>query len=515
MTNKPPPRSGTSRRHFIKLAAGSVVGMACLPALSRSQPSSEGKGIALGFGLYGMKDLPTEKAIQMIADIGYDAVQLCLIPGWGCEPSKLTAKRRREIRRALDTSGLELNCLLEHIPLVGDDKEQEKARKRLRQAAELAHDLVPNRPPMIETVMGGKRWQDEKARFRDNLGRWAELAKSTRTVIAIKPHRNSACSRPEEAAWLAQQINSPWIRLVYDYSHFDNRDIPLEKSLATMMPYLAQIAVKDTEIRNGKIQFALPGTTGRIDFVTLLRQAYASGYRGEVNCEVSSHVHRAPGYDSWDAAKICYTNMERVLREAGIPRRKKEKDMPKVLMPVGDATEMMDTLYPFFRLPEDGFEVVVAGPEARLYNGVAHEVPPNGDVPWDITQEQPAYHIEATIAFRDVDPKDYAGLFLSGGRAPEYLRYDKDLMRITKYFIDEKKPIAVVCHGIEILAAAGGLQGGRRATTVPKCELDITQCGGIYVDEPCVVDDNIVSTATWHNYDTEFFKTFIQKMRQA
>lgn len=187
----------------------------------------------------------------------------------------------------------------------------------------------------------------------------------------------------------------------------------------------------------------------------------------------------------------------------------------KVLMPIGDATEAMDTLYPFFRLAEEGYEVVVAGPEARLYHMVLHEVPPNSVVPWDITQETPGYHIKAVVAFRDVKPEEYVGLFLSGGRAPEYLRYDKDLMRITQHFVKKNKPIAVVCHGIEIIAAAGGLQGGRRATTVGKCELDITQTGGVYVNEPFVVDGNLVSAGTWHNYDTPFFKTFVQKMRES
>lgn len=514
MPKKPPSRSGTSRRQFMKLAAGSAIGVACLPTLARSNPPS-GEGMSLGFGLYGMKNVPTEKAIRMVADIGFDSVQLCLIPGWGCEPSRLSASRRREIRRAIDTSGLALRNLMEHVPLGGDDKTQQAVLKRLRQAIELAHALLPGRPPLIETTMGGKEWKVEKNHFRDNLGRWAELAKSTQTVIAVKPHRGSACSRPEEAAWLIEQIDSPWIKLVYDYSHFDNRGIPLQKSLATMLPHMAQIAVKDTEIRGGKVQFALPGTTGRIDYVTLLRQAFAAGYRGDVCCEVSSQVHRVSGYDPEAAAKTCYASMALAFREAGIPRRRKDQEMPKILMPIGDATEMMDTLYPFFRLPEDGFEVVVAGPEARLYNGVAHEIPPNANVPWDITKEQPAYHIEATVAFRDVDPKDYSGLFLSGGRAPEYIRYDKDLLRITKHFIDNKKPIAVVCHGIEILAAAGGLKGGRRATTVGKCEFDITQCGGVYVKESCVVDENIISTGTWHDYDTEFFKLFIQKMREG
>ncbi len=100
--------------------------------------------------------------------------------------------------------------------------------------------------------------------------------------------------------------------------------------------------------------------------------------------------------------------------------------MPKVLMPIGDGTEVLDTLYPFFRLPEDGFEVVVGGPEVRHYHGVMHEIPPNESIPWDITREQAAYHIKATVAFRAVDPTEFAGLFLSGGRAPEYLRYNQD-----------------------------------------------------------------------------------------
>ena len=121
------------------------------------------------------------------------------------------------------------------------------------------------------------------------------------------------------------------------------------------------------------------------------------------------------------------------------------KKIGKVLMPIGDATETMDTLYPFFRLAEEGYEVVVAGPEARLYNMVLHEVPPNCDVRWDLTEETKGYHIKANIAFKDIKPEEYAGIFLSGGRAPEYLRYDKDLIRVIQHFVKEDKPIAVVC----------------------------------------------------------------------
>ncbi|MHC4399311.1 MAG: DJ-1/PfpI family protein [Planctomycetota bacterium] len=193
-------------------------------------------------------------------------------------------------------------------------------------------------------------------------------------------------------------------------------------------------------------------------------------------------------------------------------RRKKsgkpDKGKPKVLMPVGDGTEAVDTLYPFFRIPEDGYEVVVAGPEARLYHMVLHEVPPNSDVPWDITREQPGYHIQASVAFRDVDPSAYVGVFVSGGRAPEYLRYDKDLMRIMRHFTEADKPIAVVCHGIEITSAAGCIRG-RTVTTVAKCAMDAEQGGAKYVDRPVVVDGNVVSARTWHD-NTPFMKAYME-----
>lgn len=187
--------------------------------------------------------------------------------------------------------------------------------------------------------------------------------------------------------------------------------------------------------------------------------------------------------------------------------------MPKILMPLGDATEALDTFYPYFRLPEDGFEVVVAGPEARLYHSVLHEIPPDSAVPWDITQERPGYFIRATVAFRDVRSADYAGLFISGGRAPEYLRYDQDLLRITREIHAAGKPIACLCHGIEILTAADCIQG-RTVTTVAKCALDAEQGGATYVNQPVVVDGNIVTARVWQD-NTVLLREFIKLLKAA
>jgi protease I len=186
---------------------------------------------------------------------------------------------------------------------------------------------------------------------------------------------------------------------------------------------------------------------------------------------------------------------------------------PKVLMPIGDGTEVVDTYYPYFRLLEAGFDVVVAGPEARLYNLVTHEVPPGASVKWDITQEGPGYHLEADIAFKDIIPEEYVGMFVSGGRAPEYIRYDRNLLKVTQYFFEKNLPVAVVCHGVEIVAAADVIRG-RKLTTVPKCEFDITQNGGIYVPQELVIDGNLISCRTWHDYGFPYMKTFIELLNK-
>ena len=170
----------------------------------------------------------------------------------------------------------------------------------------------------------------------------------------------------------------------------------------------------------------------------------------------------------------------------------------KILIPIGDATEVLDTFCPLFRFEEAGFVPVVAGPKARLYHLVLHEVPPDSSIPWDITQERPGYHLRAEIAFGKVHPKDYVALFLSGGRAPEYLRDDEDLLRITRHFFEAGKPVASVCHGIEILAITGVIKG-RTVTTVKKCRFDAEAVGATYVDREVVVDGNLVCARTYHD----------------
>jgi len=183
--------------------------------------------------------------------------------------------------------------------------------------------------------------------------------------------------------------------------------------------------------------------------------------------------------------------------------------MNEVLIIVGDAVETLDTLYPYYRLQEDGFSPVVAAPEKKSYQMVLHEVAPG----WTITKEWQGYTIEANIAFRDIVPERYLGIYFSGGRAREYLREDPDLLRITRHFFAAGKPIASVCHGVEIPARAGCVKG-RRMATVAKCRFDLEVCGGHYVDAPCVIDGNLVSGRTYHDHG-QFIGPRIKLLLQA
>ena len=151
--------------------------------------------------------------------------------------------------------------------------------------------------------------------------------------------------------------------------------------------------------------------------------------------------------------------------------------MAKVLLVIGDAAEVLDTFYPLFRVREDGHDVVVAGPAKRTYDLVLHERPEG----WDMTRETPGYRLAADVAFKDVRPDEYLGMVIRADGRPEYLRYDADLLRVVRSFFYRDLPVASICHGIEIVAAAGVLRG-RTVTTVQKCQFDAEGGGATYVD---------------------------------
>jgi protease I len=165
-----------------------------------------------------------------------------------------------------------------------------------------------------------------------------------------------------------------------------------------------------------------------------------------------------------------------------------ESPQGKVLLVIGDAAEVIDTVYPLMRLQEAGYRVVLAGPDQQTYSLVQHQRTQG----WTITQETPGYKIQADIAFREIDPEEYAGILISGGRAPEYIRYDEHLLSAVRWMSEARRPVGSVCHGIEVLATADVIRG-KRITTVPKCRFDAEVCGATYVESAVVVDGLLVT----------------------
>jgi len=277
------------------------------------------KRIPLGFSLYGMRNLRTDAALRTCAEIGYEAVELVLNPGWPAEPRSLSVADRRDIRALLVDLNLALPALMEHLSLLGDEAdkaqvvdetEHNQNLERLKAACELAHALSPGHPPVIETTLGGKpaQWRQIKHQMADRLHSWARAAETSQAIIAIKPHVGGALHTPEGARWLLDQVNSPWIKLVYDYSHYELRGYALEPTARALLADSVFIHVKDSSGDPGKVKFLLPGE-GRVDYAEYFKLLRKLGYGGAVLVEVSGQIHGRPGYDAVAAAKQSYATL--------------------------------------------------------------------------------------------------------------------------------------------------------------------------------------------------------------
>ena len=313
-----------TRREILRLSAyglgTALLSQSSLPAAEESPAQPTRDYCTLGFSTYGMGTLTTEQAIKELIDIGYDAVELSVSSGRDADSAKIDAKRRRALRAQMKDSSLRLTSLMEHVPPT-NEKLQKNALNRLKLATELAHDLATDSVPLVQTVLGGGQWEKSKHQLVEKLAAWVEIANTSETTIAIKPHRGGVLSQPAEAVWLFEQLGKPKrLRMVYDYSHYAFRELPLEETVQTALPYAVHVAVKDAVQKNNRVVFELPGENNTIDFAALFKQLYAGGYRGDFNCEVSGMVWGKPNYDPLAAARRCYTNMAKAMQEAGVER---------------------------------------------------------------------------------------------------------------------------------------------------------------------------------------------------
>lgn len=183
--------------------------------------------------------------------------------------------------------------------------------------------------------------------------------------------------------------------------------------------------------------------------------------------------------------------------------------MDKIIILTGDAAETLEVFYPYQRLREAGYEVHIAAPEKKTLQFVVHDFVDG----FDTYTEKLGHTLAADIAFRDVNPADYLAAVVPGGRAPEYIRNDADAQRIVRHFFDTNAPVAALCHGPMLLAAAGVLHG-RTSAAYPALQVDVELGGGTFENGGAVVDGNLVSGRAWPDHP-EWMREFMKLLDDA
>lgn len=171
--------------------------------------------------------------------------------------------------------------------------------------------------------------------------------------------------------------------------------------------------------------------------------------------------------------------------------------MKSILILAGDFVEDYELMVPFQALSMLGYTVHVVCPDKRAGETIRTAV---HDFEGDQTYtEKPGHHFTLNATFAEVNPDGYDGLLVPGGRAPEYIRLNERVLEIVRSFHAAHKPIAAICHGLQLLAAAGILKG-RSCTAYPACAPEIRLAGGEFVALPADkahVDGKLVTAPAW------------------
>lgn len=184
--------------------------------------------------------------------------------------------------------------------------------------------------------------------------------------------------------------------------------------------------------------------------------------------------------------------------------------MPKQLLIItDDSGESLEIYYARHRFLEAGWRPRIAATKRKLLHGVIHDFEPD----WNTYVERPGYRIPSDLTFAQVKVAEYDALLCIGGRAPEFLRHDAKVVRLVREFHRRGKWIFSICHGIQILVAAGIVRG-RKLTCYRNVRLEVEQAGGRWVDRQSVRDGRIITSQTWESHP-EFYRDIFDALQRG
>ncbi len=313
----------------------------------------------IGYNTWSLATVPYDVFIPGLAEIGYTAIAVSVIPAYGIGGKRvpnaadlaiLTRDDRRRIKEAFEGRGLELPSVIGNQPVIEDDAVASRAYiSRLRETIDLCVEVAPRGQarPTMNTGSGGRPadFEAKKGQLVERLGELAAYAAGRGVIVCIEPHVGAAIDTPERSEWLVRAVNSPHLRLDFDVSHFEVVGIPLEESVPRLAPLASSVEIKDQKLRyveapapqgwriegNGlgramapdgrevEFQFLLGGE-GDFDLPKYLRMMQGAGWTGAIGFEASVQCQSRPGYDGMGAAASTYRWMAEGWERAGISK---------------------------------------------------------------------------------------------------------------------------------------------------------------------------------------------------
>jgi len=276
-----------------------------LPALAAKE-----KAYGLAYSLKGFPKWPLERSFALCSELGYNGVELFVGSQQDHEAGKLDVPA---LRRLVKQHRLPVVTLMEDLRLTGDD--QPLQLQHLEASLKLAREIDSRNPPIIETVVGGRpdEWAKLMPLFLERLSPWARLAEKYKVPVAIKPHIGSALHLPEDGAALCRQIGSRFLKLNYDFSHFQLQGLGLEASIRSELPFIGMVHIKDSIGQVPKFRFALPGE-GTIDYQAYVAILRKLSYTGPIVVEVSTQVLQRPDFNPESSARFVATKVLPIFR---------------------------------------------------------------------------------------------------------------------------------------------------------------------------------------------------------
>jgi sugar phosphate isomerase/epimerase len=278
----------------------------------------------LSYSTWGMQTVPIETSVPHCAALGYDGLELTVVPGWTTDAATLDGSARRRIRTLYDDHDLELCGLSGNVPLLdGTPDERAATMAQFCSFLDLAAELqLPGDPPMIVTTTSGgvpQDWDASANQLVEELGVLAAYAHSAGVAVGIEPHVAAALHTPEQVQWVMKQVNSPALTIHFDISHFNVQAMDMDAVVAELAPISLHTHVKDERGIAPNHEFLIPGE-GEMDYPRYLRAMERAGYTGHIVVEISLMVQRRPNFDALAAATTSYQVLSRAFEEAGVSR---------------------------------------------------------------------------------------------------------------------------------------------------------------------------------------------------